>query len=150
MKIKILLQKYNPLLKRKEIVFEVDHTQEGQTSPRLEVRKGLANMLKTDLSNVFVEKLETKTGMMTATGVANAYESAEQAKVVESEHIIVRNTLHEKRAEVEGPKTAKTKEDQAAKEEKLEDTESKKDVKEATSSLKPEDPKEKEEKKEEP
>jgi small subunit ribosomal protein S24e len=99
LKIKILSQKYNPLLKRKEVIFEVNHSQEGQTTPRLELRKNLANMLKAKIDLVFVEKMETKTGTTTALGEANAYETAEQAKLVEREHIITRNILPEKAEE---------------------------------------------------
>ncbi len=105
LKIKILSQKYNPLLKRKEVVFEVDHSQEGHTSSRLELRKNLANTLKTKIDLVFVEKVETKTGTMTATGEANAYESPEQAKLIEHEHLITRNIPPKKPEEPEKPKT---------------------------------------------
>ncbi len=104
MKVKILSQKYNPLLRRKEVVFEVDHSQEGQTTPRLELRQNLAEILKTKSDLVFVEKVETKTGTMIALGEANAYESLEQAKLVEREHIITRNVPPEKIAEAEKPK----------------------------------------------
>lgn len=96
LKIRILDQKYNPLLKRKEVVFEVDHSQEGQTTPRIEIRKNLANILKTKFDLVIVEKFETKTGTMIAIGEANAYETTEQAKLVERKHIITRNTPPEK------------------------------------------------------
>jgi small subunit ribosomal protein S24e len=91
LKIKILSQKRNPLLKRQEVTFEVDHSQEGETSTRVEVRQSLANMLKVDLDRVFVERVETKTGTTIALGEANAYESPEQARLVEREHIIARN-----------------------------------------------------------
>ncbi len=105
MKVKILSQKYNSLLRRKEVVFEVDHSQEGQTTPRLELRQNLAEMLKTKSNLVFVEKVETKTGTMIALGEANSYESLEQAKLVEREHIITRNVPPEKKtAEAEKPK----------------------------------------------
>jgi small subunit ribosomal protein S24e len=91
LKIKILSKKHNPLLKRQEVLFEVDHSQEGETSSRLELRKSLASMLKVDLDRVFVERVETKTGTMIALGEANAYESPDQARLVEREHIITRN-----------------------------------------------------------
>jgi len=116
LKIKILSQKYNPLLKRKEVVFEVDHNQEGQTLPRLELRKHLANMLKIKVELVFVEKEETKTGTMTAIGKANTYESPEQAKLVEPEHIIIRNIPPEKPTKPEKPKTAEPEEKKPTKE----------------------------------
>ena len=106
MQVKILSQKYNPLLKRKEVVFEVDHSQEGQTTPRLELRKSLADLLKTKLDLIFVEKVETKTGTTIALGEANAYDTVEQAKSVERDHIIARDIppeKPEKKAEEEKP-----------------------------------------------
>ena len=111
MKIKILYQKYNPLLKRKEVVFELDHREEGATIPRLGLRSNLAEMLKTKPGLVFVEKVETKTGTMTALGEANAYETPEQAKLVEREHIIARNTVPEKPAEAEKPEAKEVEEE---------------------------------------
>ena len=91
MRVKILSQKYNPLLKRKEVVFEVNHTQEGQTASRLELRNGLASLLKTKVDLVLVEKVETKTGTTIAVGKANAYDTVEQARTIERGHIIARN-----------------------------------------------------------
>ncbi len=91
MKVKIVSQEYNPLLKRKEIVFKVEHAETGGTPPRFEVRKKLASKLKTKLELVYVKKMETKTGTMIAVGEANAYDSVEQAKLLEPEHIVARN-----------------------------------------------------------
>ncbi len=104
MKIKIVSQKYNPLLKRKEVVFEVDHSQQGQTPPRLEIRRNLAGLLTTKLDVIFVERVETKTGTTIAIGDANAYETLEQAKLVEPKHILARNALPEKPEENEKTK----------------------------------------------
>ena len=92
LKIKIISEKSNPLLKRKEIDFELNHSEEGQTSSRLKVKEKLADVLKAKPDLVFVEKVETKTGTTIARGEANVYESAEQAKLVEREHIIKRNS----------------------------------------------------------
>jgi ribosomal protein S24E len=96
MKVKIVSKKHNPLLKRKEVVFEVEHTDTRGTPPRLEVRKELASKLKTKLDLVYVRKVETKTGTMIAVGEANAYDSIEQAQLLEPKHIVARNTPPEK------------------------------------------------------
>ena len=92
MEIKIIQQQQNILLKRKEISFEIDHTQTKGTPSRIEIRHKLAEMLKTKPELVYVKVVETKTGTMKATGQANAYETVEQAKRVEPEYIIARNT----------------------------------------------------------
>ena len=91
MKLKIISKTNNLLLKRKEIGFRLDHSDEGKTSPRLELKRRLADQLKVKPELVFIEKVETKTGTMVAYGEANIYESAKQAKFVEREHIIARN-----------------------------------------------------------
>lgn len=99
MKLKILSKEQNPLMKRKEVTFSVEHAQTGGTPTRVEVRKQLATLLKTDLDLVYVKQLETKTGTMVAIGEANAYDSIEQAKLVEPEHIIARNAIPEEKPE---------------------------------------------------
>ena len=96
MKLKITSEKKNPLLKRREVYFNVEHNQTGSTPPRLEVRNAVADALKVDVNLVFVKKLETKTGTQVADGIANVYDSIGQAKLVEPEYIIKRNSPPEK------------------------------------------------------
>jgi len=96
MEIKILAENENPLLKRKEVTFQVEHNQTGSTPPRLEVKNALAKLLKKDANLVFIKKLETKTGTHVAVGLANVYDSMEQAKLIEPEYIIKRNMPPEK------------------------------------------------------
>ena len=103
MKLKIVSKEQNPLMKRKEVTFSVEHAQTGGTPTRVEVRKQLAKLLKTDLELVYVKQLETKTGTMVAIGEANAYNSVEQAKLMEPKHIIARNAIPEKPEEAEAP-----------------------------------------------
>jgi ribosomal protein S24E len=91
MNVKITSKEYNPLLKRREVTFKVEHKETGGTPHRFEVRKKLATLLKKDIELVYVKKIETKTGTMTAIGKANAYDSVEQAKMVEPKHIVARN-----------------------------------------------------------
>ncbi|HII85898.1 TPA: 30S ribosomal protein S24e [Candidatus Bathyarchaeota archaeon] len=91
MEIKITSVKENPLLKRKEVMFSIDHGPAGKTPGRLEVRKAIAGESKTNTELVFVQGIETKTGTSSALGFANIYESTEQAKRVEPEYIVERN-----------------------------------------------------------
>ena len=96
MEVKILSKKQNPLLKRKEVQFKVEHGPKGKTPGRLETRKAIAAELKVNEELVFVKKMRTLTGTNTAVGVANAYETAAQAKLIEPEYIIKRNSPPEK------------------------------------------------------
>lgn len=99
MEVKVISKERNPLLKRMELHFQVDHTEAGGTPPRLEIRKAVAAALKTDVNFVFVKELKTKTGTHIAVGKANVYESADQARLVEPEYVVTRNVPPEKPAE---------------------------------------------------
>jgi len=99
MEVKITREQQNILLKRKEILFEVEHSQTKGTPSRLEIRNKLAETLKTKPELVYVKRVETRTGTMKATGEANAYESIEQAKLTEPEYIITRNLPPEEKKE---------------------------------------------------
>jgi small subunit ribosomal protein S24e len=96
MEVKVISEKKNLLLKRREVQFYADHNQNGSTPPRLEVKKALAAALKTDADLVFVKKVQTRTGTHVALGVANIYDSVEQAKLIEPEYILKRNVPPEK------------------------------------------------------
>jgi small subunit ribosomal protein S24e len=101
MEVKIIAEKQNPMLKRREVNFEIEHGQTGSTPARLEVRKAIAIALKLDENVVFVKKYETKTGTSTANGVAHIYDTIDQAKLIEPEYIVKRNMPPEKPKEEE-------------------------------------------------
>ncbi len=113
MKVNIISKEQNPLMKRKEVTFSVDHAQTGGTPTRVEVSKQLAALLKAKLELIYVKHIETKTGTMFAIGEANVYESIEQAKLMEPKHIIARNALPEK------PKESQASEESTEKEEEI-------------------------------
>lgn len=107
MELKIIDEHKNVLLKRKEITFEVNHSQTKSTPSRVELRNKLAETLKTKPELIYIKRVETKMGTMLATGKANAYDSIEQAKRVEPKYIIARNTpaaeKKEEKPEAEAP-----------------------------------------------
>jgi len=121
MEVKIVSQTYNPLLKRKEIIFKVEHEQTRGTPPRFEVRKQLAGMLKMKLEQVYVKKVETKTGTMIAYGEANAYDTVEQAMLIEPKYVIERNTPKEKAEKPEKPEKPEKLAEEAKKPEEKEE-----------------------------
>ena len=99
MKIDIISIDQNNLMKRKEIMFSVDHAQNGGTPSRVEITNQLASLLKTKSALIFVNNLETKTGTMFAIGEANVYGSILDAKQMEPKHLISRNAVPEKNSE---------------------------------------------------
>lgn len=100
MEIKVISEKENQLLRRKEVRFQFEH-KAASTPPRLEIRRAVADALKVNVDLVFVKKFITKPGMHTAIGVANFYESPDQAKLVEPGYIVKRNVPPPKTKEEE-------------------------------------------------
>ncbi len=99
MEVEILSDTKNQMLRRKEVVFRIEHAEMGSTPSRIEVKKAVANALKSDQSLVFLKRFETKTGTRTAFGEANVYENLEQAKLVEPDYIVKRSMPPEKKKE---------------------------------------------------
>lgn len=97
-KIAIINRTRNELLKRDEVTFKVDH-EEGGTPHRTVIRQRLSDMLNASLETVYLIKFETKTGSMTAVGEARKYDTVEQAKYAEPEHIILRNSSEKEKQE---------------------------------------------------
>jgi ribosomal protein S24E len=96
MQVKIESTKNNSLLKRKEVSFTIIQGPKEKTPQRLEVKKALAAEMKIGDEVVFIKRMHTKTGTSITQGVANVYQTGEQAKVVEPEYIRKRNSPPEK------------------------------------------------------
>ncbi len=96
MQVKIETTKDNPLLKRKEVGFTIVQGPKEKTPQRLEAKKAIAIELKVGDDVVFVKKMRTKTGTSITQGVANIYQSVSQAKIVEPDYILKRNSPPEK------------------------------------------------------
>ena len=92
MQVKIETTKDNPLLKRKEVGFTIIQGPKEKTPPRLEVKKAVAVEMKIGEEVVYIKRMNTKTGTNITRGVANVYQSASQAKLVEPEYIHKRNS----------------------------------------------------------
>jgi small subunit ribosomal protein S24e len=95
MDVKIVNTKNNPLMKRKEVQFTVEHTQ-GKTPARLDVKRAIASQLQVSDKLVFIKRMNTTTGTSLTVGDANAYESEAQAKLIEPGYIVKRNSPPEK------------------------------------------------------
>ena len=106
MKLEIISKKQNPLIKRVEVAFRIEHDKTGGTPTRVEIREQLAAQLKTKLELIYVKQVETKTGTTVAVGEANAYESVEQAELVEPKHILARNAVAAKPEEPQASEEA--------------------------------------------
>jgi len=106
MEIKVNNESYNPLLKRKEITLEIEHTGEG-TPQRFDIRKRMASKLNTKIENVFVVSLDASKGLQRSTCSLQVYDDSRAASSTVPEHIATRNLPPEERAKVKEAKGAK-------------------------------------------
>lgn len=92
MKIEITQQKKNPLQKRKEVYFTVDHT--GESTPkRNAVAEELAKILKTKRDCVVIDHMDTTYGLGRSEVYAKAYDSKEAALEFENPYLLKRNGI---------------------------------------------------------
>lgn len=91
MDIQVIIEKSNPLLNRREVVFKVLHDE--ATPSRKSVVDRLAATMNSKEGLVIVDSLKTDFGKRETIGYAKIYETAERAKEVERNHIIERNTF---------------------------------------------------------
>jgi len=91
MEIEIIDEDENPMLHRTDVRFELTH--EDATPSRLQVRDSLAATLDKDSDEVVVRKLDTKFGMRKTVGDAKVYDSPDDARDVEQDHMLSRNKI---------------------------------------------------------
>jgi small subunit ribosomal protein S24e len=105
MEIRILEERTNPLLKRHELRFEVAHAS-AATPTRDSVRTELAKAVHAPKDRVVIERMTARFGTAVTQGDANVYDSADAAKSITREHILVRNGLKEREAKAAAPVAA--------------------------------------------
>ena len=106
MKMEITQQKDNPLQKRVEVYFTIDHN--GESTPgRNAVAEEVAKQLKSKRDCVVVDNIESVYGKGMSKGYAKVYESKEAALEFDREYLLKRNgieaTKPEAPAEEEAP-----------------------------------------------
>ncbi len=100
MDIKVLEEKNNPLLLRREVKFSVTHNL--GTPSRDEIKGKIAAYMNSKAELVIIERMHSVFGLRETRGYAKIYETAERMKSVETEHIVLRNAKKEpKKAEGE-------------------------------------------------
>lgn len=90
----LVFERYNPLIKRKELELIILHV--GKPTPeRRTLRKQLAQAFGVDIKRVYIRKIETEYGVGRTHVEAHIYDSLERALKFEPAHIICRNMLPE-------------------------------------------------------
>ncbi len=98
MKVEIVEKVENPLLRRTEVKFRVDHL--GAPTPRrLEVRSRLSAVLGVGEDLVVIEKIASSHGRQVASGIARVYDSREQLEKLEPKHLLRRASASGAQAE---------------------------------------------------
>jgi small subunit ribosomal protein S24e len=89
MEIKVIEEKENPILNRREIKFVVEH--DGPTPSRKNVVEKIAATMNSKVGLVMVDSLKSEFGKRETLGYAKIYETEERAKEVERAYVIARN-----------------------------------------------------------
>ena len=108
MEIRVIEEKVNPLLLRKEYIVEIAHPRESSPK-RNEVRKEFSKTASIPVERVVVEYMEALYGVPASRGVIHAYDKPEVLKTTVRRHIQVRNGLASQDGAV-GQKPAEKKE----------------------------------------
>jgi ribosomal protein S24E len=95
LKLKVISENYNSLMKRKEINIEISHEKTG-TPDRISLRESIINKFKSNKDNSYIIKLETDTGTNRSLCYAEIYDDYEYARNVVPKYIIERNFPSEK------------------------------------------------------
>lgn len=86
----IIEEKYNPLIKRREIIIRITHI--GKSTPsRGLLRVEVAKHYNVEVEKTFVRNIDTDYGIGVSTAYIHIYDDLERAKKFEPEHIIKRN-----------------------------------------------------------
>ncbi len=102
-KVDIIRQKENKVLKRKEVDFRIEHVG-GTTPSRADIRATIAAQLDSDPSTVVIRSLATRFGIGVTEGRARIYNDVAQAKRVEVDYILKRHEPKKKEGEGEAEK----------------------------------------------
>ncbi|MBE6517611.1 MAG: 30S ribosomal protein S24e [Thermoplasmata archaeon] len=92
MKMEITQQKENPLLKRTEVYFTINHAGEA-TPSKGAVVDAIVDKLKASKDAVVLDNVESVFGTGKSNGYAKVYESKDAALKYESEYLLKRNGI---------------------------------------------------------
>jgi len=102
MEFKVIQDVENPILKRREVKFNIEH--DGPTPSRKSVIDKIVATMNTLPGLVVVDHMQSEFGKRNTIGYAKIYETIERVREVERSHIIKRNVIPE--PEVSEPKAA--------------------------------------------
>ena len=95
-------ERYNPLLKRRELHLRIVYWGEGATPTRQAVREKIAGLFNAELDRIVVDYIKPEFGKQEAKCYAKIYDSHEDLMSIEEDHIIRRNFGGGEEGEEEG------------------------------------------------
>ena len=119
MEIKIIEDKEQPLLNRREVTAEVEFP--AQTPSRLELRSKLAEILKSQENLVVVVKIDVDFGFRKAKVLTHVYTKEDDLSNIEPKHTIKRHEPKEKAEKAKPPAEAAAEAEKPAEEPKAEE-----------------------------
>ncbi len=102
MEILVESDRYNPLLKRRELHLRIVYWGEGATPTRNAVREKIAGMFNAGLDRIVVQYIKPEFGKQEAKCYAKIYDTPEDLRDVEEDYVIRRNFGGEEGEEKEG------------------------------------------------
>ncbi|MBS7258385.1 MULTISPECIES: 30S ribosomal protein S24e [Methanobrevibacter] len=98
MEIEFIEEKENKLFNRKEIKFYVDY--DGEATPKiLDIKSKLVALLNTKKELLVVDNVQPHYGEPKALGYAKVYETVDDLKYIETNHVLAKNEEPEEPAE---------------------------------------------------
>ena len=98
MEIEFIEEKENKLFNRKEIKFYVDY--DGESTPKiLDIKSKLVALLNTKKDLLVVDNVQPHYGEPKALGYAKVYETVDDLKYIETNHVLAKNEEPEEPAE---------------------------------------------------
>ena len=90
MEIEFIEEKENKLFNRKEIKFYVDY--DGEATPKvLDIKSKLVALLNTKKELIVVDNVQPHYGEPKALGYAKVYETVDDLKYIETQHVLAKN-----------------------------------------------------------
>jgi small subunit ribosomal protein S24e len=91
MDIKVIEDRNNPMLDRREVIFKIEH--DGPTPSRKSVVDNIVATMNSKQGLVVVDRMKTEFGKRETVGYAKIYESVERVIEVERPYVIERNAI---------------------------------------------------------
>ncbi|MEM0351158.1 MAG: 30S ribosomal protein S24e [Archaeoglobaceae archaeon] len=89
MEVRIESERYNPLLKRREVHLRIKFN--GKTPSRKEIREKIAGLLNTEPERFVVQYIKNEFGKREAKCYVKIYDTVEDLKRVEEDYVLLRN-----------------------------------------------------------